>query len=40
MTDYPHTIDTAAGERLIVVAVGRLLGWHRRFAGAPEPISR
>ncbi len=24
----------------IVVAVGRLLGRHRRFAGAPEPVSR
>jgi hypothetical protein len=24
----------------IVVAVGRLFGRHRRFAGAPEPISR
>jgi quercetin dioxygenase-like cupin family protein len=24
----------------IVVAVGRLFGAHRRFAGAPEPISR
>jgi len=24
----------------VVVAVGRLFGRHRRFAGAPEPVSR
>ncbi len=24
----------------VVVAVGRLLGRHRRFAGAPEPVHR
>jgi hypothetical protein len=24
----------------VVVAAGRLFGRHRRFAGAPEPISR
>jgi quercetin dioxygenase-like cupin family protein len=24
----------------IVVTVGRLLGWHRRFDGAPEPVRR
>ena len=24
----------------VIVAVGRLLGWDRRFAGAPEPIRR
>ncbi|MBA3422806.1 MAG: hypothetical protein H0U12_13125 [Thermoleophilaceae bacterium] len=21
----------------LIVAAGRVLGWHRRFAGAPEP---
>jgi quercetin dioxygenase-like cupin family protein len=24
----------------LIVAVGRVLGWHRRFAGAPEPVRR
>ena len=24
----------------VIVAVGRVLGWHRRFAGAPEPVRR
>jgi hypothetical protein len=24
----------------IVVLIGRLLGLHRRFAGAPEPVGR
>jgi hypothetical protein len=24
----------------VIVAVGRVLGWHRRFADAPEPVSR
>lgn len=24
----------------VIAAVGRLLGWHRRFAGAPEPVKR
>lgn len=24
----------------MIVAVGRVLGWHRRFAGAPEPVRR
>ena len=24
----------------VVVAVGRVLGWHRCFAGAPEPVRR
>ena len=24
----------------VIVAVGRVFGWHRRFAGAPEPVRR
>jgi hypothetical protein len=24
----------------VIVAIGRALGWHRRFAGAPEPVRR
>jgi uncharacterized cupin superfamily protein len=24
----------------VIVAIGRVLGWHRRFAGAPEPVRR
>ena len=24
----------------VIAGVGRLLGWHRRFAGAPEPVRR
>ncbi len=24
----------------VIVAVGRVLGWHQRFAGAPQPVQR
>jgi quercetin dioxygenase-like cupin family protein len=42
-TEFGMAVPPAPVQRVlfpIVLAVGRLLGHHRRFAGAPEPISR
>ena len=38
MADIPQPVQRVVFP--IVVAVGRLFGLHRRFAGAPEPVSR
>jgi quercetin dioxygenase-like cupin family protein len=38
LADIPRPVQRVVFP--IVVAVGRLLGRHRRFAGAPEPVSR
>lgn len=38
MADIPRPVQRFVFP--IVVAIGRLLGLHRRFAGAPEPVSR
>ena len=38
MADIPRPVQRFGFP--IVVAVGRLLGFHRRFADAPEPVSR
>jgi quercetin dioxygenase-like cupin family protein len=38
MADVPRPVQRVVFP--IVVAVGRLFGLHRRFAGAPEPVSR
>jgi quercetin dioxygenase-like cupin family protein len=47
LTRYPSEFGMAEIPALVqrfafpvVVAVGRVLGFHRRFAGAPEPVSR
>jgi hypothetical protein len=36
MADIPHPVQRLVFP--IVIAIGRLFGLHRRFAGAPEPI--
>jgi quercetin dioxygenase-like cupin family protein len=38
MADIPRPVQRVVFP--IVVVIGRLLGLHRRFAGAPEPVSR
>lgn len=38
MADIPQPVQRVVFP--IVVTIGRLLGLHRRFAGAPEPVSR
>jgi quercetin dioxygenase-like cupin family protein len=38
MADIPRPVQRVVFP--IVVAVGRFFGLHRRFAGAPEPVSR
>jgi hypothetical protein len=38
MADPPHPVQPVLFP--IVVFIGRLLGLHRRFANAPEPVSR
>jgi quercetin dioxygenase-like cupin family protein len=38
MPDIPGPVQRVVFP--IVVAIGRLVGLHRRFAGAPEPVSR
>lgn len=38
MTDIPRAVQRFVFP--IVLAIGRLRGLHRRFAGAPEPVSR
>jgi quercetin dioxygenase-like cupin family protein len=38
MPDPPRPVQRVVFP--IVVVIGRLLGLHRRFAGAPEPVSR
>jgi quercetin dioxygenase-like cupin family protein len=38
MADIPQPVQRVVFPA--VVAVGRVLGLHRRFAGAPEPVSR
>ena len=47
MSDHPRTIGMAdipaPVQRVVfpvVVAVGRVFGRHKRFAGAPEPVPR
>jgi hypothetical protein len=38
-----NSVDPGAGPPMhvpVILAIGRALGWQRRFAGAPEPVRR